>query len=72
MTAGQVIAIILLFPFLPVLTSSLSLTTQSIPSTVKQRSIEVMILPGAVSSLLQMVLVLHCFWKGIVHLSGKF
>ena len=72
MSAGQVMAVLLLFPFLPTLTNMLSVYNRSLPSPMQHRLVELMSLPGVVSSSLQMVLVMWCMLTGVFSIYGKF
>ena len=72
MSAGQMVLVMILFPFLPTLTNILSLYKRSLPSSMQSQLVELMTFPCVVSSSLQMVLVLWCMLIGDLKISGKF
>ena len=71
MSPAQIVLIIILFPFLPTLTSTQSVYNTPLPSQVQSNLSELMTFPQLVSSPLQMVLIMSWVLTGDIKIDGE-
>ena len=71
MSPAQIVLIIILFPFLPTLTSIQSVYNTPLPSQVQSNLAELMTFPLVVSSPLQMVLIMSWVLTGDIKIDGE-